>query len=124
MFWSDVTTDTISRAKLNGSEVTVLVNSGLSIIGKSATNENMYEWMCKLLNLNMPLTSSYMYLNVNDVANLGPGVLYIHLLNYSSFHLPVTLAQLIRPGMYLPGVNASCSGWLCVTSTSTFFVVD
>ena len=35
MFWSDVTTDRISRAKLDGSEVTVLVNSGLSSVGKS-----------------------------------------------------------------------------------------
>ena len=35
MFWSDVTVDTISRAKLDGSEVTVLVNSGLSGVGKS-----------------------------------------------------------------------------------------
>ena len=34
MFWSDVTADTISRAKLNGSEVTVLVNSGLPAVGK------------------------------------------------------------------------------------------
>ena len=42
MFWSDVTADTISRAKLDGSEVTVLVNSGLSIVGKTATNENMF----------------------------------------------------------------------------------
>ena len=33
-FWSDVTADTISRAKLDGSEVTVLVNSGLSSVGK------------------------------------------------------------------------------------------
>ena len=36
MFWSDVTADTISRAKLDGSEVTVLVNSGLSTTGKGA----------------------------------------------------------------------------------------
>ena len=35
MFWSDVTADKISRAKLNGSEVTVLVNSGISDVGKS-----------------------------------------------------------------------------------------
>ena len=35
MFWSDVTADTISRAKLDGSEVTVLVNFGLSTVGKS-----------------------------------------------------------------------------------------
>ena len=35
MFWSDVTADTISRAKLDGSEVTVLVNFGLSDISKS-----------------------------------------------------------------------------------------
>ena len=34
MFWSDVTARTISRAKLDGSEVTVLVNSGLSTVGK------------------------------------------------------------------------------------------
>ena len=36
MFWSGVNADTISRAKLNGSEVTVLVNSGLSTVGKGA----------------------------------------------------------------------------------------
>ena len=36
MFWSDVTADTISRAQLDGSEVTVLVNSGLSTVGKCA----------------------------------------------------------------------------------------
>ena len=35
MFWSDVTNRTISRAKLDGTEVTVLVNSGLSVVGKS-----------------------------------------------------------------------------------------
>ena len=80
-----------------------------------------YEWMCNLhyiyylvmhacMNLNMHLTSSYMYLDANAVANLSSGALYIHLLNYSSSHLPVTLAQLMRPGMYLPGVNVSCSG--------------
>ena len=34
MFWSDVTNRTISRAKLDGSYVTVLVNSGLSVVGK------------------------------------------------------------------------------------------
>ena len=34
IFWSDVTAMTISRAKLDGSEVTVLVNSGLSTVGK------------------------------------------------------------------------------------------
>ena len=33
MFWSDVTADTISRAKPDGSEVRVLVNSGLSGVG-------------------------------------------------------------------------------------------
>ena len=33
MFWSDVTADTISRAKLDGSEVAVLVNSGISGVG-------------------------------------------------------------------------------------------
>ena len=37
MFWSDWTVDTISRAKLNGSEVTLLVNSGLSTVGKGAS---------------------------------------------------------------------------------------
>ena len=35
MFWSDVRAETISRAKLDGSEVTVLVSSGLSVVGKS-----------------------------------------------------------------------------------------
>ena len=39
MFWSDVTADTISRAKLDGSEVTVLVNSGLSSVGKSERSQ-------------------------------------------------------------------------------------
>ena len=37
MFWSDLTAmtaGTISRAKLDGSEVTILVNSGLSSVGK------------------------------------------------------------------------------------------
>ena len=34
MFWSDVRAETISRAKLDGSEVTVLVSSGLSVVGK------------------------------------------------------------------------------------------
>ena len=41
MFWSDVTADTISRAKLDGSEVTVLVNSGLSNTGKGARSPCM-----------------------------------------------------------------------------------
>ena len=36
MFWSDVTADTISRAKLDGSEVKVLVTSRLYNIGKGA----------------------------------------------------------------------------------------
>ena len=36
MFWSDRSADTISRAQLDGSEVTVLVNSGLSTVGKCA----------------------------------------------------------------------------------------
>lgn len=34
MFWSDVRARTISRAKLDGSELTVLVSSGLSVVGK------------------------------------------------------------------------------------------
>ena len=34
MFWSDVTARTISQAKLDGSEVTVLLSSGLSVVGK------------------------------------------------------------------------------------------
>ena len=42
MFWSDVTANTTSRAKLDGSEVTVLVNSGLPAVGKSTMNENMF----------------------------------------------------------------------------------
>ena len=49
MFWSDVVADTISRAKLNGSEVTVLVNSGLSSVGKSAMKMCLeYQWICNL----------------------------------------------------------------------------
>ena len=42
MFWSDVTANTTSRAKLDGSEVTVLLNSGLPAVGKSTMNENMF----------------------------------------------------------------------------------
>ena len=34
MFWSDFNTDTIYRAWLNGTGVTVLVNSGLSETSK------------------------------------------------------------------------------------------
>ena len=41
MFWSDVTANTTSRAKLDGSEVTILVNTGLSSVGKVVMNENM-----------------------------------------------------------------------------------
>ena len=41
MFWSDVTNRTISRAQLNGSEVTVLVNSGLSIVGKGGIKTHL-----------------------------------------------------------------------------------
>ena len=49
MFWSDVVADTISRAKLNGSEVTVLVNSGLSSVGKSAMKMCLeYQRICNL----------------------------------------------------------------------------
>ena len=32
MFWSDWSADTMSRAKLDGSEVTVLVNSGVYLL--------------------------------------------------------------------------------------------
>ena len=39
MFWSDVRARTISRAKLDGSEVTVLVSSGLSVVGKDHDNK-------------------------------------------------------------------------------------
>ena len=39
MFWSDWSADTISRAKLDGSEVTVLVNSGLSTVGKGERSQ-------------------------------------------------------------------------------------
>ena len=43
MFWSDWSADTIiSRAKLDGSEVTVLANSGLSAVGKGAMNESVF----------------------------------------------------------------------------------
>ena len=42
MFWSDVTANTTSRAKLDGSEVTVLLNSGVPSVGKVAMNENMF----------------------------------------------------------------------------------
>ena len=38
MFWSDLTADTISRATLDGSEVTILVKSGLSFVGKSGSS--------------------------------------------------------------------------------------
>ena len=34
MFWSDVVTGEISRAKLNGTEVTVLLNDSLEVVGK------------------------------------------------------------------------------------------
>ena len=45
MFWSDVTADTISRAKLDGSEVTVLVNFGLSDVGKSGRSpKQLYQF--------------------------------------------------------------------------------
>ena len=39
MFWSDVRARTISQAKLDGSEVTVLVSSGLSVVGKDHDNK-------------------------------------------------------------------------------------
>ena len=42
MFWSDWSVDTISRAKLDGSEVTVLVNSGLSSVGKGEDHNDMF----------------------------------------------------------------------------------
>ena len=38
MFWSDVTARTISRANLDGSGVTVLASSGISVVGKSHDN--------------------------------------------------------------------------------------
>ena len=34
MYWSDVSTRTISRANLDGSGVTTLVNSEISVVGK------------------------------------------------------------------------------------------
>ena len=43
MFWSDWSADTISRTKLDGSEVTVLVNSGLSGIGKGVMKNTFRE---------------------------------------------------------------------------------
>ena len=39
MFWSDVRARTISQTKLDGSEVTVLVSSGLSVVGKDRDNK-------------------------------------------------------------------------------------
>lgn len=35
MFWSDVTTDSIHAAYLNGSDEIVLVDSCISVVGKS-----------------------------------------------------------------------------------------
>lgn len=41
MFWSDVSVRSIMRARLDGSEVTTLVNSGLLIVGKGRRNVAM-----------------------------------------------------------------------------------
>ena len=42
MFWSNWSADTISRAKLHGSEVTVLVNVGLSAdVGKGVMKKHV-----------------------------------------------------------------------------------
>ena len=41
MFWSDWSADTISRAKLDGSEVTVLVNFGVPAVGKGAMKKHV-----------------------------------------------------------------------------------
>lgn len=35
MYWSDVSTRTISRANLDGSGVTTMVNSEISVVGKN-----------------------------------------------------------------------------------------
>ena len=74
MFWSDVVVDTISRAKLNGSEVTVLVNTGLSTVGKGAMVKICleYQWICKLHDTYLGMYACMnliMYFNVNTVAN-------------------------------------------------------
>ena len=70
MFWSDRSADTISRAKLDGSEVTVLVNSGLYTVGKSATNQktftvgmNVYFHVIDLrqFGLNLPAVRSFRF---------------------------------------------------------------
>ena len=60
MFWSDVRARTISRAKLDGSEVTVLVSSGLSVVGKDRDN--------KLI-----LTSIYAFVVGNEYAGSKSG---------------------------------------------------
>ena len=41
VFWSDVSVRSIMRARLDGSEVTTLVNSGLLIVGKGRRNVAM-----------------------------------------------------------------------------------
>ena len=38
MFWSDVTTDTINRAKLDGSEEEILVDSCISTVGMPSSH--------------------------------------------------------------------------------------
>ena len=60
MFWSDVRARTISQAKLDGSEVTVLVSSGLSVVGKDHDN--------KLI-----LTSIYAFVVGNEYAGSKSG---------------------------------------------------
>ena len=70
MFWSDVTADTISRAKLDGSEVTVLVNSGLSAVGKSAKSPYIPIYACINLNMHISLKVS--------CKCCSSGALYIH----------------------------------------------
>ena len=41
VFWSDVSVRSIMRARLDGSEVTTLVNSGLLVVGKGRRNVAM-----------------------------------------------------------------------------------
>lgn len=41
VFWSDVSVRSVMRARLDGSEVTTLVNSGLLVVGKGRRNVAM-----------------------------------------------------------------------------------
>ena len=70
MFWSDWSVDTISRAKLDGSEVTVLVTSGLSAVGKVARSPYILSYACINLNMHISLKVS--------CKCCSSGALYIH----------------------------------------------